>query len=222
MWDCCCRAGFRGSKLLIASSRASGWYVFQCLVNGSVSGIMCQSTNTALLTIELPCPDIKSIGLGGGSIVRRQSHPSTMTIGPDSVGYKLTDQAVVFGGQILTATDCAVSSNPSLGIGNTHLVQGILTEEEQLEFGNIIRHKLEKVIDTMKTSPDDLTVIMVGGGAIISPDGLQGASKVIKPRWSEVANAIGAATARVSAVVDTIKSTESRTAQQLLDEICNE
>lgn len=71
----------------------------------------------------------------------------------------------------------------------------------------------------MKTSADDIPVLLVGGGAIIAPDELSGASKVIKPEWSGVANAIGAATARVSGIVDTIESTESRTSAQVMEEI---
>jgi hypothetical protein len=50
---------------------------------------------------------------------------------------------------------------------------------------------------------------------------LLGASKVIKPRWAGVANAIGAATARVSGVVDTIESTETKTPIQVMEEISN-
>lgn len=74
----------------------------------------------------------------------------------------------------------------------------------------------------MKTSPEDLPVLFVGGGAIIAPDQLKGASRIMKPKYAEVANAVGAAMARVSAVVDTVKSTESKTTQPLLDEICDD
>jgi hypothetical protein len=81
---------------------------------------------------------------------------------------------------------------------------------------------LENIIDKMKTSPDDLPVLLVGGGAVIAPDELKGASKVIKPQWSGVANAIGAAMARVSTVIDTVKSTEKQTQKELLAEICEE
>ncbi|KAK3694436.1 hypothetical protein B0T22DRAFT_533486 [Podospora appendiculata] len=169
--------------------------------------------------MNFSCPDIKSIGLGGGSIVRKGDR---MTIGPDSVGHRLIKDSILFGGKILTATDCAVAINPSLKIGNPELVKGILTEEEIETFKSIIKSKLEKVIDTMKTSPEDLTVILVGGGAIIAPDKLEGASKVLKPQFSAVANAIGAAIARVSAVIDTVRSTESKTSQQVLDEISKE
>lgn len=74
----------------------------------------------------------------------------------------------------------------------------------------------------MKTSPADTAVVLVGGGAIIAPNQLRGASKVLKPEWSQVANAIGAAIARISAVVDTIRSTETQTVKQLLAEISDE
>ncbi len=51
-------------------------------------------------------PDLLSIGLGGGSIVREEN--GAIRIGPLSVGFRLTEQARVFGGPILTATDIAV------------------------------------------------------------------------------------------------------------------
>lgn len=52
-------------------------------------------------------PDVISIGLGGGSIVRVKPDGS-VTVGPDSVGYEITKKALVFGGDVLTATDIAV------------------------------------------------------------------------------------------------------------------
>ncbi|KAL2021381.1 hypothetical protein VTK56DRAFT_7246 [Thermocarpiscus australiensis] len=52
-----------------------------------------------------------------------------MTVGPDSVDYMLTTEAIVFGGNTLTATDCAVCADPSLNIGNPELVKALLTED---------------------------------------------------------------------------------------------
>ena len=52
-------------------------------------------------------PDVISIGLGGGSIVRVREDGS-VTVGPDSVGYEITRKALVFGGDVMTATDIAV------------------------------------------------------------------------------------------------------------------
>ncbi|KAK4167152.1 hypothetical protein QBC43DRAFT_256224 [Cladorrhinum sp. PSN259] len=176
-------------------------------------------SDLAGVRMNFSCPDIKSIGLGGGSIIRKGA---TIAIGPHSVGYRLTKTAYVFGGNTLTATDCAALLDPTLNIGNLDLVKGVLTEKEAAQFKATVQQKLEKIVDTMKTSPEDLPVVLVGGGAIIAPDQIKGASKVLKPKWSQVANAIGAAIARVSAVVDTIRSTETQTTQQLLEEISKE
>lgn len=177
--------------------------------------------------MNFSCPDIKSIGLGGGSIVRRRAvegeDASRMTVGPDSVGYKLSSEAVVFGGGVLTTTDCTVMADPAnVAIGNSDLVKGRLTDDELAVFRQIVKQKIERVIDNMKTSPEDVPVLLVGGGAVIAPDTLKGASRVIKPRWSSVANAIGAAIARVSAVVDTVKSTEGTTMTDLLKQIAED
>ncbi|KAI0176152.1 DUF917-domain-containing protein [Hypoxylon sp. FL1284] len=173
-------------------------------------------SDLAGVRMNFSCPDVKSIGLGGGSIVR---NGETLTVGPDSVGYKITKEALVFGGKVLTTTDCTVLADSAAEIGNRELVKDALDEEGITKYKVVVKHKIEKIIDTMKTSPEDVPVLLVGGGAVIAPDELKGASKVLKPKWSGVANAIGAAIARVSAVVDTVKSTDTRTTQQILEEI---
>ncbi|KAJ6784549.1 hypothetical protein PWT90_07753 [Aphanocladium album] len=168
------------------------------------------------IRMNFACPDIKSIGLGGGSIVR-QDNP--ISVGPDSVGYNLTKDSIVFGGKTLTATDCTVVTNKSLELGDRSLVADLVSLAELEAIQSVIKDKLERVIDKMKTSPEDIPVFLVGGGAIIAPDSLNGASQVIKPRWAGVANAIGAAMARVSSVTDVVKSTASKPAKEWLKEI---
>lgn len=48
----------------------------------------------------------------------------------------------------------------------------------------------------MKTSPDDVTVLLVGGGGIVSPETLVGVAKIVRPPFYSVANAVGAAMAK--------------------------
>lgn len=162
-------------------------------------------------------PDVKSIGLGGGSLVGRVQ--DKLQVGPESVGYKLPEKALVFGGDTPTTTDYMVAVSPELKIGDPGKVRGKLDEKDLQEFQDEVKNMLERIIDTMKTAPEDVPVLLVGGGAIVAPDTLRGASKVIKPKWSGVANAIGAAMARVSAVIDTVKSTEKQTSKEILTEI---
>lgn len=165
-------------------------------------------------------PDVKSIGLGGGSLVRRVG--DRLQVGPESVGYRLPEKALVFGGDVPTATDYIVASSSEVSIGKPENVRGKLDEADIADFKSETKVMLERIVDTMKTSPENLPVLLVGGGAVVAPDSLKGASRVIKPEWSGVANAIGAAMARVSAVVDTVKSTEKKTERELVAEISEE
>ncbi|ROV90975.1 hypothetical protein VSDG_07718 [Cytospora chrysosperma] len=224
----------RGAAFLIQGEEREGQPMMVVDIGGTTSDVGLLLANgfprqqaayseLAGVRMNFSCPDIKSIGLGGGSIIRKGTPGGKpTTVGPDSVGYKLTEEAVVFGGNVLTTTDATVCGGAGVKIGDPALVQGKLSDSELAEVKAIIKQKLEKVIDMMKTSPEDIPVLLVGGGAVISPDELKGASRVLKPRYSEVANAIGAAMARVSGVVDTVKSTESKSTQKLLDEISAE
>lgn len=55
---------------------------------------------------------------------------------------------------------------------------------------------LNKPSYRMKTSPEDVTVLLVGGGSIIAPDSLEGVAEIIRPPYFSVANAVGAAMAK--------------------------
>ncbi|KAL1657484.1 Hydantoinase/oxoprolinase-domain-containing protein [Schizophyllum commune] len=181
-------------------------------------------TDVSGVMMNFSCPDVKSIGLGGGSIVRKDSPTSKLTIGPDSVGHHIKTRAHVFGGDVPTATDyavaCAKVSGHSLDVGDaSRLPQAFYDNAE--EYREVVKRMLENIIDRMKTTADDIEVLLVGGGAVLVNEGevLKGASKVIKPKFSGVANVIGAAIARVSGTVDTVISTEGKTTQQAIESV---
>ena len=144
-------------------------------------------------------PDVVSIGLGGGSRIRCDS--PTISVGPDSVGHHLTTEAVVFGGDVLTATDIYVASGGI--IGNP---KRVLDLERSIVAG--VRQKitkmLEQVIEEMKVSAASVIALLVGGGSIIQMDTLDGI-ECIRPPYYDAANAVGAAIAKVAGEVDLIE-----------------
>jgi N-methylhydantoinase A/oxoprolinase/acetone carboxylase beta subunit len=163
-------------------------------------------------------PDVRSIGLGGGSFVKRNKE-GKLVVGPESVGYQITEKALVFGGDVPTATDYTVLGNSDLAIGDRTQLKEKGSSNDLLEFKEAVKSMLERIADQMKTSPEDIPVVLVGGGAIIAPESLRGASRVVKPQWSGIANAIGAATARVSGVVHSVENTDTRTKAQITEEL---
>lgn len=147
-------------------------------------------------------PDVISIGLGGGSIVSEKN--GKITVGPESVGYKITKEAIVFGGNTITATDIAVKLGMA-EIGNVDLLKDIDIEFAQRAM-TVMKEMIEDTIDKMKTTSDDVEVILVGGGSIIAPTNLIGASDVIKSKNSGIANAIGSAISKVSGTCERLFS----------------
>lgn len=145
-------------------------------------------------------PDLISIGLGGGTVIKKQNGQTA--IGPQSVGYRLKEEALVFGGQTLTATDIAVKLG-LVAIGEPERVgrlDAALAEQSHREMVRMV----EDLVDRMKTTAAPQPVVVVGGGSILLPERLTGASTVIRPDHFEVANAIGAAIAQVSGEIERV------------------
>ncbi len=143
-------------------------------------------------------PDLLSLGLGGGTIVKREP----LTIGPASVGYRLTEQALVWGGDVLTVTDVAVAAG-LIDLGDRRRVASLpagLVEDTLAR----IRAMIEEGVDRMKTDAGPAPLIAVGGGSFLVPPRLAGVSEVLNVPHQAVANAVGAAIAQVSGEVDQI------------------
>jgi len=143
-------------------------------------------------------PDLLSIGLGGGSHI----DPASARVGPLSVGYRLTQDALVFGGSQLTATDIAVAAG-LLDIGDRSRTASISKELIAAALTDATR-QLEENIDRMKTEAGDAPLIAVGGGAFLVPEKLAGVSQIIRVPFGDCANAVGAAIARVSGEADQV------------------
>lgn len=157
-------------------------------------------------------PDVISIGLGGGSLVR-STDDQRVRIGPDSVGYRLVEEALVFGGSALTATDIAVASGYALGDASAVAdLEPAFVERAMLE----VRSMIGEAVDRAKISSAATAVILVGGGAILVTDEIDGAASVTRPEGWAVANAIGAAIAQVGSELDRVFSLDGTSRQAVL------
>jgi N-methylhydantoinase A/oxoprolinase/acetone carboxylase beta subunit len=150
-------------------------------------------------------PDLLSLGLGGGT---RVAATPSLAIGPTSVGYRLTEQALVFGGDVLTVTDVAVAAG-LIELGDRARVASLPASLVDSTLARI-RAMIEEGVDRMKTEAGDVPLIAVGGGSFLVPPRLAGVSEVLNVPHQAVANAVGAAIAQVSGEVDQIFQDLSR------------
>jgi len=158
-------------------------------------------------------PDIQAIGLGGGSLVKDDG----ATIGPHSVGYKLVEDGIVFGGDILTTTDILVAAGKA-DIGSKERVANL--DAQVVRTATKTMHAIiDDGIDQMKSSREPVPVILVGGGAILVSESLTTAAEIHRPEHSGVANAIGAANAQVGAESERIVSYRATARENVIEEM---
>jgi N-methylhydantoinase A/oxoprolinase/acetone carboxylase beta subunit len=174
------------------------------------------STDVAVAGVQtnFRMPDVLSAGIGGGSLVTGEAHD--LRVGPISVGYRLNRQALVFGGDTLTATDIAVAAGLA-DIGDRDRVVG-LDRDFICAVVAYVADRLADVVDRTRISAEPVPVVAVGGGSFLVPDTLAGAASVVRPEHYAVANAIGAAIAEVGGVVDRVFSVAPGQRDVVLDE----
>ena len=106
-------------------------------------------------------PDVYSVGLGGGSLVDLD----TLQVGPRSVGYRLTQDALIFGGDTLTTSDIAVAAGIVV-IGDPAKVAHLDRSKVSAALDRI-QEIVAAAVDRMKTSSEPVPVIIVGGGSVL-------------------------------------------------------
>ena len=149
-------------------------------------------------------PDLLVRPLGGGS--RVSEHGGEVRVGPESVGYRLTTEALVFGGSTITATDIAVAAGRG-DIGDRALTRHLPKDTVQRGIERI-HGIVEEGVDRMKTSAEPLPLVLVGGGATLIDGDIPGASEIVVPEHAGVANAVGATIAKISGETDRVFSYE--------------
>ncbi len=149
-------------------------------------------------------PDLLSLGLGGGSLVELERN----LVGPNSVGHRITTEALVFGGRSLTATDVGVAAG-LVQLGDAQRVAA-LDRDAVAAVRATIGATIAEAVDRMKTDATPVPLIAVGGGAFLIPESIPGISRVERVPHYAVANAVGAAMAQVSGEVDRVFRDVSR------------
>jgi len=186
----------------------------------------------SMMTVEIGgvktnirAPDLTSIPLGGGTIITTDGE-SAKKLGPESVALDLQQLAKSYGGPMTTVHDIGVAKgrlHEDLAIFSTPYA----THPEKAksipkkivdEAWDMIKERIEKTIDEMKTDPEDIPVILVGGGSTVVPKKLKGASKTYQPEHSEVAGALGATLAEIAAYAENVVDLENRDRQEAIDE----
>jgi N-methylhydantoinase A/oxoprolinase/acetone carboxylase beta subunit len=160
-------------------------------------------------------PDLISIGLGGGTIVRGSGED--VQIGPDSVGYRVSTEALIMGGATLTLSDVSTRAGRLTGMGDASLVAG--TDQAMVDAAiRWVDEQIQTLCDRMKASHADVPLIAVGGGSHLVPAHVDGVSAVIKPPHYAVANAYGAAIAEASGDVDRVYRYDSSSREACIEE----
>ncbi len=158
-------------------------------------------------------PDVFSMGLGGGS--RVVGSGKDIRIGPDSVGYRITEEALIFGGSTLTASDIAVAAGKA-DFGDRSKVAHLAPDLVEAAQRKILE-MLDDAIDRARISPEPMPVIVVGGGSILVGDAI-GDVPVVKPDHFAVANAVGAAIAQISGEVERVYSLSDISREDALED----
>ena len=122
-------------------------------------------------------PNLVSLAIGGGTIVSRSGNG--VALGPGSVGYRLTTEALVFGGAV--PTPARMPSSPRDGPPTRSATR----RENSPSIEDLLRRaiaacdaRIEDGVDRVKTSGRELPLIAVGGGSGLIPETLAGVAGV--------------------------------------------
>lgn len=161
-----------------------------------------QPSSIGGVSMQFSAPDVLSIALGGGTCIC----PITHQMGPRSVGRKLREKALCFGGSEMTLTDVAIRlghiAMPGTSAKRLSLHPNMPSYEECCALYRQAEEKITQLVRQMRGRHQELPCLFVGGGSALF-------STTLMDDF-DVANAYGAALAEVAGTVDTIVSLADR------------
>lgn len=139
-----------------------------------------------------------------------------VTIGGVRTNFRMPDViSIGLGGDVMTATDIAVRCGLT-DLGDAERTAGIPQEVADKALA-VMRAMVEDSVDSMKVSNADADLILVGGGSVILPEDIPGASSVLKPEHFGCANAIGSAISKVSGTYEKLVDYDETPRDQALE-----
>ena len=229
----------KGAALLYDAKDLSNSTIIVCDIGGTTSDIgmlvngfiQLSATKCKMAGIETnySIPNVISRALGGGTIVDYDEGKNRVNnVGPKSVGYNLVKSKCFEGGDTLTLTDVAVF-NGQINADALNKTYGKQVNTERLkelkpvidDASKVMLSKLTELIDAARGEKEDLTLILCGGGAKLIPNDFKpaGIKEVVIPKYAEVANAVGAASSRISAHLDVIHKFEGLEADKEIEKV---
>ncbi|QCO98426.1 hydantoinase/oxoprolinase family protein [Arthrobacter sp. 24S4-2] len=178
---------------------------FGVLVDGfareSVAGSVIGGVQT-----NFPMPDVIALAMGGGSVL------TGGTVGPRSVGYRIREESLCFGGATATLSDAAIACgrwevDPALPPNKWRT--GNVNDVDFAAALSIFDDAVAESVASLSAGKEQ-PLIVVGGGAALIADRISGKYDTIRPENSGVANAVGAAIALASGQYETIAPTSRR------------
>ncbi|WP_326948750.1 hydantoinase/oxoprolinase family protein [Amycolatopsis sp. NBC_01307] len=155
-------------------------------------------------------PDVRILGVGGGSSVRGTGTGLRLTPGVHPLPR-------VLGGSHLTLTDIAVLAGATQ-LGDAGRLPGFPGHVAARMLA-VARRRIEDTVAAEHTGP----LIAVGGAGFLVPDRVDGvAEAVLRPEGFAVAGAVGAAVADVGGHVDRIVGSRGQDVEALTEAACRE
>jgi N-methylhydantoinase A/oxoprolinase/acetone carboxylase beta subunit len=152
-----------------------------------------RGTELAGVRVGLRVADIRSLAIGGGSVVHMDGDEPT--VGPDDAGADVGRRALVFGGDTPTLTDAAVAAGRA-ALGSHDLPDHLRARLSRAV--EAVDRRIADVVDRAAAGSVGLPLVAVGGASMLVAGAVPGVSRIVRPADGEVAAAVGAAIAPVS------------------------
>jgi N-methylhydantoinase A/oxoprolinase/acetone carboxylase beta subunit len=166
---------------------------------------------------NLGVPESITLDFGGATVVRLDG--SSPAIAEESLGSRLQDEALIFGGAMPTLTDAAVAGGR--GEVGTHSLtprqRGALTAVLPTLDGF-----LAAAIDSSRHALPAATLVVFGGASMLVPEHMAGVSEVIVPANGDIAGAVGLLVAPAGGQADRICANRPAVRATTMDAACAE